>query len=399
VPSPACGSSTPFCLAGECVQCLPSTYVATCLPEAGGLEYCSEAGVITTNACPCANAECQAWPTGSMGACRYDAGTYTRYDPGTTLDCRSLVIDNDATVAFLVNPEAGVIDAGPAWTLIGVVSDAVINGMIVSQVDSLGKDMTVKASVPAGDGGRSEDISFTFVQAKGGAGGTSGWTCAGNFSDGGLPAFGNGGGGGAGTQVLASGVMNAGPSSCATLCGTTTTGDPGQNAGRWRGGTGGASPDALQPGGDGGVVFGEAGSAGAGSPSSGGGGGSRGRHGGLLYLRVLGTVSGTGSVQLSGQAGGPGGPGAAFNATIGPACGGPPFGIENIIGGASGGGGAGGCGGAFVLRCPNDASAFLSQVDVSGGGGGFQSSPGGNNDQEAGANGPPGRVDAGPVPP
>jgi hypothetical protein len=405
VPAPACGTSTPYCLSGACVQCLPSKDPPVCLPD-GGLQFCDDAGLFAFNACTCTNNECQQWPTGKLGDCHYDAGTYTRYDPGVVLDCKSLEIDHGATVAFVTNPEGGALDAAGAWTVIGVVGDAVINGSITSQEDSLGHDMTLKVQVPSADGGPGEVLVYTYVQAEGGAGGSAGWTCAGNLAEGGAPHMGNGGGGGGGGLYVAVNENPPGSMSCPTTCAPVTGGEAGQPATQWMGGAGGYCPDVPAEGGAGAVVYGATGGSGAyGYPGieyegSGAGGGSRGRHGGLVYMRVLGTLSGEGGVDLSGQAGGPGGVGVPWGIAFifsGGSCGSGVDTFYNTTGGGSGGGGAGGAGGAFVLRYQGDASAFLSQVNVSAGGGGYQSVIGGNGDHQPGANGAPGLIEAGPV--
>jgi hypothetical protein len=403
MPSPACGASTPYCLSGLCVQCLPSKNPPVCLPD-GGLQFCSDAGLFVDDPCPCTNDECQRWPTGKLGDCRYDAGTYTRYDPGVVLDCKSLEIDPGATVAFTGNPEGGSPDAAARWTVIGVLGDAVINGTIVSQEDSLGHDISAKVQVPSADGGPGEVIVYQLVQAEGGAGGSAAWSCYG-FADGGLAKFGNGGGGGGGTYIQTGVPLNPGSTACGTPCSVTDAGGPGQNAKPWSGGGGGYCPDVAADGGAGGLVFGAAGGDGVGSSvGSGGGGGARGKHGGLVYMRVLGTLSGAGSIDLSGQAGGAGGAGTGYYFSdttypFGSGCNGYFLVFLDYSGAGSGGGGGGGAGGAFVLRYQGDAGAFLTQVNVSGGPGGFQAFQGGNADNQAGENGAPGLIDAGPIPP
>jgi len=400
VPSPACGASTPFCLAGSCVQCLPSKEPPKCLPE-GGLQTCSEAGLYEVTACPCASDRCQAWPTGKMGDCHFDSGTTTRYDPGVVLDCKSLEVDNGATVLFEGSPDGGSLDAAATWTVIGIVENAVIDGTIVSRLDSLGHDMTVEAQVPSGDAGLGEMLTYDYVQAEGGAGGSAGWMCAGNFAEGGLPSAGNGGGGGGGGIYFANTSLAVGATSCGSSCGTTTSGGAGQSAGPWSGGSGGNCPSIPADGGSGATVFGALGANGAanGTVAAGGGGGSRGKHGGLVYLRVVGALSGVGRVDLSGQPGGPGGTGQLVqNVSVPFLCTSLP-GYFNETGAGSGGGGAGGSGGAFVLRYQGDAGAFLARVNVAGGPGGMQPYPGGNIDHKPGANGAPGVIDAGPIPP
>lgn len=95
---------------------------------------------------------------------------------------------------------------------------------------------------------------------------------------------------------------------------------------------------------------GEPGAAGQDLPSScgvdrnggGGGGGHRGAHGQALYLRVEGSISGRGEIDLRGQSGGSGGRGGS--------AGGHSDGIGKP--GSGGGGGAGGNGGVLVVHAP-----------------------------------------------
>jgi hypothetical protein len=401
VPAPACGTSTPYCLGGACVQCTPTIDPPECIPEAG-LKIC-DAGVFEVVGCPCANNECQAWPTGKMGDCRFDAGTVTRYDPGFVLDCKSLYIDVDAMVLF--EPPEGGAPTPPAWSIIGVVDNATINGTIAGQVNALGTDSVVKVVVPASDGGPGETLTYTLVQAEGGAGGSAGWNCSGGadlYAEGGAPAFGNGGGGAAEAIYIGNGEALPQATSCPTSCGTGTAAEPGKKASLGAGGYG-TPAYGQDSGAEGAPPYGEAG-ANSNAGASGGGGGSRGRHGGLVYMRVIGALSGTGSIILSGQSGGPGGLGVATNggliSTSGTCI--PPLGdvgVQTFSGGASGGGGAGGAGGVFLLSYPGDAGAFLARVVVAGGSGGSSPALGGNYDNQPGAPGAAGFVEAGPIPP
>jgi hypothetical protein len=156
---------------------LPSVEPPSCVADAG-LQIC-DAGITEVIACACANAECQFWPTGTMGDCHYDSGTLTRYAPGFVLDCKSLEIDVGATVAFEPDPDGGSVDAAPQWSVIGVVGSATVDGTIVALVNSLGQDTTAKVTVPSSDGGPGQTFTYTYVQAEGGAGGSTGWACSG----------------------------------------------------------------------------------------------------------------------------------------------------------------------------------------------------------------------------
>jgi hypothetical protein len=83
-----------------------------------------------------------------------------------------------------------------------------------------------------------------------------------------------------------------------------------------------------------------------GSEYGGGGGGSRGRHGQALYMKVGGSMQGTGTINLSGGNGGNGGRGQY----------------------SGGGGGAGGSGGTLIIRCHQGVPVL--NIDVRGGTGG-----------------------------
>ncbi len=249
------------------------------------------------------------------------------------------------------------------WTIIGCQGNCIVDGTITAKTgEHTGGTFTATApdSIP---------LSYTIVQSAGGAGG--GFDNIGTVNDrfGGSQLLGNGGGG-AGSQA-GSGPYTA-PSGTA-----------------FNGGDGGLPNSGGNAGGFGAAIYGTTGSIGTSdSPgvnainSTGGGGGSRGRHGQGLYLRVAGTFSGVGIIDVRGQDGGAGGQG------------GGTFGAGTIASG--GGGGAGGSGGYLTLytTAPTYSGNIYTNAG-SGGAGGARSAGagGGTGTGSAGTAGTAGTLD------
>lgn len=163
---------------------------------------------------------------------------------------------------------------------------------------------------------------------------------------GGEAVAGNGGGGGGGMVTAA-------------FCDGSTPGKPGGAATETKGGDGTTTYNGVGKPGVGAGIYATGGA--AGYSGAGSGGGSRGRHGQALYLQVRGSISGSGSVLLSGQDGGNGG--ATQDGYTGCNCA-----FVGIWRGGGGGGGAGGSGGALLVR--GAALPDTIVVDVNGGSGG-----------------------------
>ena len=258
------------------------------------------------------------WPTGQLGDLLIGAGQTSQFPPGLIYDYSSITVEAGGTLEIL---------PGVGWTIFGVSGDFTLRGSLVDRNhEHFGGSWTIvapdnhslSATLPQGDGGAGGDFlgcgnGHVLDQYAGRGGNPSGF-----------PTQGNGGGGG-----TLSPNGNGGN-------GTSTSGG--------NGATPSAPPGELGPGGIGGSGFSSSGQDG-GSVSGGtnmnyqgggGGGGTRGRHGGLLYLCILGKLEGAGgTIDLSGEAGGSGGNGGS--AARGGGAGG-------------GGGGAGGDGGVLVLR-------------------------------------------------
>jgi hypothetical protein len=393
----------------------------------GGVLTCSDAGARVFMTCS-GDTFCSAdggvgcregWPFGAQ-SCHVAAGQTWGVRVGSVVDCTSLVID-DGGVLELVPPDqwdGGGGNLVEAWTIIGVADAAVINGTITGQWVGNGQPLTVTGAAPGpgGQDGGGEPLSYTFPHTtQGGAGGTGGFACYPPFqAPGGRPSNGNGGGGGGGaTGESAGNSAFCGFPVCIQAVTQLPTGfGPGLEGGVAAplvGGTGGTgkSTDQAQTtshpgptaGGAGGTAAEPGGGSGGSTGAGGGGGGFRGATGGLLYLRVRGHLSGSGSVVLAGATGGTGGAGGTFVGGVyedleGTNC--TEGGYAFASGGGGGGGGAGGAGGAFFLRYEADGGAVPLHVSVAGGaggaGGGSVPSTGQGGSGEAGA---PGLFDVG----
>lgn len=236
-----------------------------------------------------------------------------------------------------------------AWTEIGCQGDCIINGQIIAragydgQATHSGGTFTKTSAFGLGS------LSYTIGQIAGGAGGKGNFDIAG-----GAQSLGRGGGGGGGNGGTGGTNGAAGTNSNWAFGGAgggLGNGSAGQNAVSSTPGAGGAGAS----GGGGGGLFSFKGTAYYGG---GGGGGYKGHHGKGLVLYVEGTLSGTGSIVVSGRAGFAGGNGGGSNPT-------------SEVGGGGGGGGAGGSGGSIVLRYRSGVTLpALSVVGGAGGAGG-----------------------------
>lgn len=278
---------------------------------------------------------------------------------------------------------------GGGWTEIDCIGSFIINGTILcragyeGQTTHTGGTFSKTSEIGLGN------LSYSIVQANGGAGGKGANGTVSNGATGGAQSNGIGGGGGGGgvsTSNLATFQAGVG-------------GTNGGNGASVNGNPGGIGNSSLLHGtrGENSQLFtethlkGQGGGSGGGSGAvttwsgglfsrgaGGGGGGYRGRHGKGLAIKVQGNLSGTGSINCSGDIGGNGG------------AGGPALSNQGA-GGGGGGGGAGGSGGKIVLRYKSGA---VPNLLVSGGAAGVGGAVGttgtggaGGTNGVAGANG------------
>jgi hypothetical protein len=327
------------------------------------------------------------------------SGQTVQLTAGGVYDYARITVDANGTLDIVTNGDPAL---ATRWTYIGVAGDLVVNGTIRAKYGEHtgGGPFTELAPGPAGlpDG---ETVTASITQKAGGAGGRSGWTCANlpttNLPGGSGASDGNGGGG-AGAFLLDQGACGA--NACAAACGACLvvfdTANGAGNAGTTGvGGNGGNAPNQDRagigasaygmPGGNGGTAF----VANVWYDSGGGGGGFRGRHGGLLYLKVRGQILGNGKIDAGGEAGtrgGSGGPGTVSGPGQGN-CGG---GYRHSSGAGGGGGGAGGSGGKIVLRYKQAPALPISNLVVAGAPGGQGGAALGGEPSAATAAGSPG---------
>lgn len=258
-------------------------------------------------------------------------------------------------------------------TEIGCRGSFTLNGQIIARCSPSGTGGSISGTSSIG----AKAFSATVSQAFGGAGSSSYGASGGAGTSNGL------GGGGAGSYAYNNGN--------AALGGNGGTGGGNGGAGQSVGGgptparPGGTGMATLSNGGNGGIYYnpgGGYGGAGGGSggggsgvaefydselkswstatSQGGGGGGYKGSHGQYLFLFIEGTISGTGTIHVSGTNGYAGG--AAPNA-----------GWSGSAGGAGGGGGgAGGSGGKVDIwaRAGQSQTFYVSHSAGFGGGGG-----------------------------
>jgi hypothetical protein len=276
---------------------------------------------------------------------------------GSTKNYKSITINTGGTLRITGNTGA--------WTHIGCKNNCVINGTILARAGIDGQSThsggTFNSVSPWGPIGA---VSYTIAQANGGAGGNGGAGRGGaNQGIGGAQASGIGGGGGGGGNDLTTiygGNGGSGGNSGSVGSGSFGGGPAGSGGGV---GNGANANDDIGGSGASGGGSGGNNSFGANDSSagSGGGGGYKGHHGKGLVLYVEGTLSGTGSIDVSGRAGfsaGAGGRARVFN-------------NSPIVGsGGGGGGGAGGSGGKIVLRYTSGTVPTITLTGGSAGSGG-----------------------------
>lgn len=326
------------------------------------------------------------WPTGADGDLTINNGQTVNIAPGSVKNYNNLTINAGGTLN---------ITSGASWTYIGVAGNLTLNGQILAQngnwFGSSGSTNNITGNAPDLTGALAgEALSFTITQQQGGGS----WNGGGGY---GAEDSGNGGGGQGGGYFC---YNNTGGNNGATFNGSWIGGSPG-SANSSQGGHGGVSLPGNTTGGAGATSVGGTGGAGSQSanftpscvqqvPSlgtqiwngSGGGGGFRGQHGQGVYLKVLGTATGTGTINASGTAGGTGGAGGPgyWYAQAGSGCS-SDFATIGLAG-AAGGGGAGGNGGKIVIRYNGTFPAGITK-NVSGGTGGS----GGNQHYSGGSSG------------
>lgn len=285
---------------------------------------------------------------------------------------KNLTIDAGATLKILGNSEPCIIF---------VAQDLDVSGTIdYSAVGSFRESRTFIVSLPRG-----ELLSLSIDQKNGGAGGAGGdRTGISSGGTGGAQSVGYGGGGGGGAigagvggngaivggngptgggangglggtgvdgNSCDNGISNVGNSILTSLRRFSLTGSASTFAGVvGSGATGGRGGSGFSAGGGG------AGD-GAGNGGGGGGGGmSPGLHGGIVVLYVLGDISGTGSIDVSGSAGDAG------------SAGGNGFGTAG--GGGGGGGSAGGSAGHVQVYYSGTNTLSGANAVLTGGTGG-----------------------------
>lgn len=310
--------------------------------------------------------------------------------PGVTYDFKSLTVNAGGTIRI----------TGHGIVVIGSVGDIIINGTIVNNYtsDYTFCSKTLSVIDPASKVLHSHSYTYASGPLANGAGGNGGSASSPTASlvTGGSGAYGSntcglGSGGGGGAAVDTSNV-------CGGPCAVTTEGFPGTSAvdaqltqaNKSNFTLANGEVGILSAGGRGG---GAAGGNGASKASGsrigggGGGGGFRGGAGSALIIRTRASISGTGTINLSGQFGFNGGAGAN--------------GVTDDInwgagGGGGGGGGSGGPGGAVWIYYKTGSPYNTALINVSGGAAGSGGAGGaaatGTRDSAgtAGTNGNPG---------
>jgi hypothetical protein len=244
------------------------------------------------------------------------------------------------------------------WVMIGCRGDASIIGNILydryPSIPYLASHAVEVATAPDG-----YPLSWTFTDlGVGGSGGHGGelsyytFTAYGGLA--GSTGYSNGGGGGGGGAFIGTSPFN----------GESSNDDPITFI---RGGTGGRSGTPFNNGRSyGGYIFGNPGTVSAAvfPYGIGGGGGARGFSGGSLYLKVKGTLSGSGIVSVRGSQGGNG-----FHGTDGS----DSFttstsGFDYFGAGGGSGGGSGGNGGKIVVKYGLFSGTLTFPVTLGAGG-------------------------------
>jgi hypothetical protein len=307
------------------------------------------------------------WPIGTGGDVVISSDTIWDITSSTTAyDLRSLTVNAGVTLY--------IRGTSQAICVIGILGDLVLNGSIriLEKIStSFGVSTAYSFALPNNWG----TISWTSPGAKtGGGGGRGGASSASWWGAGGTQWQGRAGGGGGGTALNtvkggdaglngnAFGNAYPGVSNECTTCIVggygSYSGSPGHYAYGGRGGGiygpsawCGLSYDETYSAGGGGAAY-STGSTAKGAGGGGGSGGIAGLNGGFVYIKVLGTISGSGTISSAGTNGQNGGNGGSYCA----------FGI------VAGGGGGGGHGG-YIKLIHNNASLPIS-FSYGGGNGG-----------------------------
>lgn len=263
------------------------------------------------------NNQSAGWPSGTLGGVVVANGQTLVLNNNTIYDYESLEVQAGGTVLLQGTDGKPVI--------LGVKNNLIINGTITGTV--LHDGGTFQNTTPEGD-----VFSVTIVQRDGGDGGWLQSAGGGRPNATGGRGYGSGGNGG-GNFGSRGGVNNGNGSGNNPGIGGVTLGN-GQTGFAWNAGG---------RGGDGGGSGGGWGNGSGGFQSGGGGGGGmKGRHGMSLYIETPNPVTGTGSINLSGQNGFNGGNGGTGTTA------------EGLYGGGhGGGGGAGGSGGFLRIKAPS----------------------------------------------
>lgn len=272
------------------------------------------------------------WPFGALGDLTITTGVTTTLAVDAIYDYNNITIQTGGKLRLRY--KAGVDNSG--LVVLGVHGNFDLSGTIemiyapvIGGTATLGPlvapdGYSLSYSVACGTGGDAGDIFGGSGAATGDVGGAGG---SGNGTGTGGGADGDGGAGALGIGGTADGFTGAG---------------------------------GVLYGGNGGTGQSRSGSATV-IASGGGGGGALSWSGGGLYIKCAGTCSGTGTVNVSGNAGGYGGDGGVANNLK----------ITNpktAYGGGGGGGGAGAGGGKVVLRHKGSAPGWT--YNVAGGAGG-----------------------------
>ena len=379
------------------------------------------------------------WPTGKDGDLILTNGATQTLaagggsGPGGAYDFRNINIDATSTLTL----------SGDGWVVIGASGNVNVDGTVDGTPHHAQlTDLAVNA--PANDGtANGEQLTYLVNQAPGGSGGGGSCTISYGYYDcgggGGGPGGGGGGGNSQGNETCMAGGGGGGSSSGGgngTSAGCGNVGSNGgasasaiaqggasgtQGAGQGYGGAGNNLGVGVGGGGGGGgamdyhdvcydqctntccidILFAHicgqfsfcgtsncnphfCGNVFYGSGGGGGGGGGPGLNGQPVYLKVLGSLTGSGTINLSG---GPGGTGAN--------------GLDDAYGyggaGGGGGGGSGGSGGTLALRMAPKADGTPKPIPGTlafnfGGGAGGPGGAGGNGYSGPGAPGAEGSV-------
>jgi hypothetical protein len=263
---------------------------------------------------------------------------------GTEADYDSIEIDKGGKL--IIDDYTG---KGNAWTTIGCKGSFILNGTI--EVQNMNRAYAINRNwqlmLPDSLGNQTIPFfSYKIIQRKGGNGGNG--TSTGGI---GYPALGGvqyngngGGGGGTGFIYCCPKRVDTGGNANDTMSGyggSVTNTQPNHYT-KTRGvGLYGNNGDDLET-------------------ATGASGGTRGKNGGLLFIKAMHSVVGMGTINASGTNGGNGGEVPYTEANR----------VRNVYSGGSGGGGAGGSGGYIYIKYVGDIPTVIIKVDAGKGGAG-----------------------------